>query len=370
MGLFDKFSKKSDDAAGASELLDGAMDTLASVLRDFGAYAFDLDDDEGRGRLAERSEVWASHVLTGRPLQGELGDETGEGGAGERKWSEIRRLFRARRRAEERFVDGRDGEFKAAIWDLVHGLRSIAAGGRSANSKMQQTLVRLDDASSEESLESLRAVVATAVVALRQDLDEQRATFEGEMARMAGRLTAMREDLLNLRRQMEVDPLTKVYNRGAFDHAIERSVSLATLAAQPVGLLMIDLDHFKAINDRHGHTTGDLVLAAAADCVVRAFPRKSDFIARYGGEEFAVILFDTGQQDIERLGWALVERMRTVRVDAGGTEVEVRTSVGGASLHRDDTPLSLIERADAALYRAKGAGRDRFEFMASDRRSD
>jgi len=125
---------------------------------------------------------------------------------------------------------------------------------------------------------------------------------------------------------------------------------------------MIDLDHFKQVNDSYGHPAGDRVLRVAAAALLRAFPRRSDLVARYGGEEFVVLLHDADPALAERLGERALESVRRTAVALeDGTSIEVTCSIGLAELQADDTVESLVARADAALYRAKAAGRDRLE---------
>jgi diguanylate cyclase (GGDEF)-like protein/PAS domain S-box-containing protein len=153
------------------------------------------------------------------------------------------------------------------------------------------------------------------------------------------------------------DSLTGVANRRRFDEALRAEAQRSLRAGTPLTLLLLDLDHFKAVNDTYGHPAGDAVLkAVAARC--RSIVRDVDLVARVGGEEFAVLLVDVGLAEGEQVA----DRMRTV-IEA--TEVPIpghpplsrTTSVGVAEFTGDAT--DLMARADAALYRAKTEGRNR-----------
>lgn len=158
------------------------------------------------------------------------------------------------------------------------------------------------------------------------------------------------------------DALTGAYNREHFEERLRVEVSFARRHATMVSLLMLDLDHFKRINDTHGHPTGDAVLTAVAEKVAAGL-RTEDVFARYGGEEFAIIL-----RGIDRANAALVaERLRD-RVAAApvlheGLKVPVTLSVGCASLSCCPEPepeaQALVALADRRLYAAKRAGRNR-----------
>jgi diguanylate cyclase (GGDEF)-like protein len=154
------------------------------------------------------------------------------------------------------------------------------------------------------------------------------------------------------------DPLTGVLNRRGFAAAYAREVALMKRHAQPMTLLSIDLDFFKAINDRYGHAVGDQVLVHAARTTVTAL-REIDHVARFGGEEFIVLL---PQTTAERAS-AAAQRIQALLCAARGDDVPAYTvSIGIASqLASNDSMEAVMARADAALYRAKAAGRDRYE---------
>jgi len=162
-----------------------------------------------------------------------------------------------------------------------------------------------------------------------------------------------------LRRRSETDSLTGVANRRRFLQALEMECLRYARGHLPFSVLMIDLDHFKKINDRFGHPAGDAVLRAIAEGMLGSL-RKTDLLARFGGEEFAVLLPETGAEGAA----VIAERLRAeagkrpVRVE--GSSIVVTVSVGVASHTSDEAaaPGVLLKRADLALYRAKASGRD------------
>lgn len=160
----------------------------------------------------------------------------------------------------------------------------------------------------------------------------------------------------DLDRQASRDPLTGTLNRRAFAIQAERELARARRAGRPLSLLMMDLDHFKLVNDRLGHAAGDAALCrfvAVAEKQLRA----EDLLARFGGEEFVALLPDT---PAER-ALAAAERLRVAFAQAvGGPPGHVFTvSTGVAELHGDEDLETTLKRADHALYRAKQDGRDR-----------
>ncbi len=149
-----------------------------------------------------------------------------------------------------------------------------------------------------------------------------------------------------------VDGLTGLRNRRWLDEAFTRQLTRAIRAGQRLSLLMVDIDHFKRLNDVHGHPFGDAVLQRVARTLAEGL-RPQDLLARYGGEEFAVLLPGIEVQNAV----AIADRLRRAVEASDGTQVTV--SIGVACLQREDTLPSLLGRADEALYRAKAAGRNR-----------
>ncbi len=162
-----------------------------------------------------------------------------------------------------------------------------------------------------------------------------------------------------LERLAAVDPLTDAYNRRFGLARLREEFSRAVRAENPLGVLMLDLDHFKAVNDTYGHLVGDRVLRAVARACRRVV-REGDVLVRYGGEEFLVLLPGAGAEDLAEVGERLRRAIAETSVMDGEQRISITVSVGGA-IYRDtsDSPDSLVALADQALYEAKEAGRDR-----------
>ncbi|MGQ7844887.1 sensor domain-containing diguanylate cyclase [Granulosicoccus sp. 3-233] len=169
-----------------------------------------------------------------------------------------------------------------------------------------------------------------------------------------------------LERLSIIDSLSGVFNRAYFNVNFDRLWELARVEQKPLAILMIDIDHFKRVNDNHGHLIGDNIISIVSKLVSEIVSREEDFVARYGGEEFAVVLPDTGQA----AAMMLAEQIR-VAVNSFDSDVEALARVGRISVsigvasripQADDAdPRSelLLSLADDALYRAKNSGRNR-----------
>ena len=158
------------------------------------------------------------------------------------------------------------------------------------------------------------------------------------------------------------DQMTGMYRRDAFLAHLAREVAESKLEQRPMSVLIMDLDNFKDINDRHGHLIGDRVIIDFSSKVLQTL-RRSDAVGRYGGEEFLVLLPDTTEED----AYAAADRLRIIAAEVWSEDIPVYTvSIGVAPLAADYTDsATLIDAADKALYAAKKAGKNRVEVANS-----
>lgn len=182
-----------------------------------------------------------------------------------------------------------------------------------------------------------------------------------ELVRFVSTTIALDIENMRLHRVAVTDPLTGAYNREFLQQRLPAEIQLAVDRERALSVALVDVDHFKAVNDQHGHGVGDVVLAEIARRLRTAI-RGDDLLVRYGGEEFLVVL---PQADAGR-AWEIGERMRQ-RVCERAFELDhgiallVRISVGIAQWRAGETMPDLIERADVAMYSAKQRGRNRVE---------
>lgn len=154
------------------------------------------------------------------------------------------------------------------------------------------------------------------------------------------------------------DALTGVPNKRSLDEALQRTCSLNDRHGEPYSLILFDLDHFKAVNDQHGHVIGDHLLRETAQ-KLSSMLRNSDSIYRFGGEEFAIMLPHTAPEDAGEVADRIRACIRQICIPCGETSVSVTGSCGVATRIEGESPDQWLARADDALYRAKDAGRDR-----------
>lgn len=157
------------------------------------------------------------------------------------------------------------------------------------------------------------------------------------------------------------DPLTKTNNRTAFNDSLQREIQLAHRNARHLSIIFFDIDHFKDINDHHGHECGDIALASAASCI-KDVVRGSDMVFRFGGEEFVILLSDTNLEGAGIMAERIRSKIESHSIAYGMELIKLTASLGVSSLKGTDTVDSLIKRADSAMYSAKEHGRNRIQF--------
>lgn len=160
------------------------------------------------------------------------------------------------------------------------------------------------------------------------------------------------------------DSLTGLFNRRKFFEDLEKEVERVSRYGSPLSLIMLDIDHFKAINDQYGHQMGDEVLRALSD-ILRANTRRTDVIARYGGEEFIILLTETPLEGAEGVANRIKSEVEKSAVLGAAIEVKYTVSIGVAAFVKGDTVDTLVGRTDQGLYTAKNNGRNRVELVTA-----
>lgn len=171
----------------------------------------------------------------------------------------------------------------------------------------------------------------------------------------------VRTDMLE--RLSVVDQLTGIANRRAFDRGLEREWERALRHAHPLGLVMVDIDHFKAYNDTHGHATGDTCLRDVAQALATAARRSVDLVARYGGEEFAILLPEADSGEVAAVAERAHEAVNSLAIPHADSPTAAHVTVSTGRAVRipqwGKAPRDLVVAADQALYQAKASGRNR-----------
>ncbi len=161
----------------------------------------------------------------------------------------------------------------------------------------------------------------------------------------------------DLRKQVFVDPLTGIPNRRYMETVVLARLNELSRYDWPFGLIFFDLDHFKSINDIHGHNVGDKTLQMVAKSLLHC-SRSFDTVGRWGGEEFIAVIVNVDQEQLYRISERYRIMVEKSRLDIGDSRIKVTISIGATPARKDETLESLVTRADALMYRSKEAGRN------------
>ncbi len=226
-----------------------------------------------------------------------------------------------------------------------------------------------DSVSQAELAARLRALLRAKV--LQDELSASREALAASLSRERALLGQLRRDNARLLTLCSTDPLTHLQNIRHFDSFLESGFRIARRYDRPISVLVFDLDHFKVVNDTHGHPSGDYVLKEFA-VILKRCVRDSDIVARTGGEEFSIILPNAGRSQACRFALRIRRNVAERRFNVYGHDIHVTTSIGSASYPADAQVTEahmLVYFADQALLRAKQLGRDRLVgFHELDRR--
>lgn len=240
--------------------------------------------------------------------------------------------------------------------DILHHAEEADHRAHEYGENLQQSAQLLDTSGAEV----LRSVLTN----LQADTHKMRSAvvdLQGNLAHSRQEIETLKRELEHARVEALTDPLTGALNRRGFDMQFSRLLAESETSNSEISLIMLDIDHFKKINDTHGHLFGDKVIRGVAE-VLKANVKGRDAIARLGGEEFGVLLPDTslsGAQVLADKIRQMVEKGRIRRQDGKDEVGGITISLGVAELNRDEDTTAFLNRADKALYFSKENGRNR-----------
>jgi diguanylate cyclase len=242
------------------------------------------------------------------------------------------------------------------VRDILRALTEVVQGvgtkTESSNAALSESKVRITNIKSSNLVEE-----ASLLIDQIDNMINVNNTLKTELAEAQGAINEQKTVIDSLQTEVRIDSLTQLGNRMALEERIAESLGRFERYQEPFCILMIDIDHFKKINDTYGHPAGDRILKGLS-AKMKATLRNSDFIGRYGGEEFCAIVVNG---DLEK-GKAAAENLRiaveSAKFNLGGKKLGITISIGVAGVQDADTIESLIKNADTALYRAKEFGRN------------
>ena len=244
---------------------------------------------------------------------------------------------------------GEEGRFAREVLSRMHELAArVATDVGEHSSRVEEINAELTAGDVHETEVVVGAV--DKLLAANNQMQQQLASAEE-------RLREQEQEIESRAAEARTDALTGLANRRAFDDELARRLAEFQRHGRTFSVVMVDVDHFKKFNDKHGHQAGDEVLRGVGG-VLRGNARQMDMAARYGGEEFTLVLPDTSVTDANPSADRVRQAIERAGFDFAGKQLHVTVSMGVAHLLADEEVATLIKRADAALYASKDAGRN------------
>jgi diguanylate cyclase len=334
--------RQSRDERRHEDVIEGLKGMVEILLREVEPLA---EQDEGLKRLYAEVREGLERMETGEEAQ-ELRQQ-------------LKNLLFHKRMIQGVLDQERD-ELKNIIVIMAATLTAFVDAGGSFSSNLDAYAKRLQVVRDLREIQTIRELLLKETLALKDQTTRmmQEASDANVRVEMANqKIEKLKQQMERIKHEVVIDPLTRAYNRRAFDERIAQEISSFRRYGNPSSLIMMDIDHFKHVNDSYGHRTGDGVLRVVAGILKKEI-RDMDVLCRYGGEEFALILPHTALDAAVDVADRLRRKIAESRFSFKGRRFHVTASFGVAELSPDDTVESYIQRADAALYRAKEEGRN------------
>ena len=301
--------------------------------------------------------IWYEYVAhTNQPLRKEMDRLTAEF---ERLSSEqTEALYRRHMvsRGEEVVMQAR-GTLSSVLDRTQESMKTASTEAGQFDAKLSRINNKVIATDDKQGVSTLVRDLSGEVQRMRHSLE----TLSSQLEESRGDIDTLSNELRRARDNSYLDPLTGISNRRALDEALAEQCLLTLASGQPLCVVMIDIDHFKRVNDRAGHVVGDRVIRVIAQ-QLQASVKRQDIVARYGGEEFTMILPATpiaGALTLTERLRADIEKAGVVTGSAGNPVIKVTVSAGIAQQRLGESPESLLGRADKALYVSKQSGRNR-----------
>ncbi|MES9946602.1 MAG: GGDEF domain-containing protein [Candidatus Thiodiazotropha sp.] len=254
-------------------------------------------------------------------------------------------------------------DLREELMDIVaHTLGTMIDLTGKTSVTNEKIKMHIDTLAESEKIENVMQAVS-AIIAETRSLITETNQFETQLLTSTDEVEKLKEELSYARQEAMLDPLTGVMNRRGFDQTLASVISEVVdhQHAANFCLVLIDIDHFKDVNDNHGHLLGDKVLRAVAELLTHHTKGK-DACARFGGDEFAILLPDIGSNNAKNLAEylrSIIEKIVLKRPNTGTVVGGISVSIGVAAFRMGETIEDFLNRCDQALYRSKSLGRNR-----------
>lgn len=338
-------SMMDNKSSSNDQILDKAKDIICEILQIINKYS-DSDISPTKDSLDNFANEQVSKIKASLTLDDFVTIE-----------SNINKMIPKHFETTRNLVSVKFKELRSMLNGLAEDFGSITEDNTNFSGHIKDSMSHIEKAIELDEIKEIRKKITLETTSLRKAIAKKQEKDAIIIDSLTHKVKTIQGELASAKEEVLIDGLTQIYNRKAFDKVIGDAFTKKSVKKTPFTLVMVDIDHFKKINDEYGHTVGDEVLKKVASTIKKTF-RLNDFVARYGGEEFSVMIDRIDRnyiQDVcERLR-AAIEEM-SFSIDA--KRIPTTASVGIAFSSPTDTLRTLIERADRALYLAKESGRN------------
>jgi diguanylate cyclase len=320
--------------------------TLLYLIDIFNKHLIDFDGHPVR-RTRETLDAFAKELLHPQPKDLE------------KTLFKIRQFFASYRVDEYTYFQKTFEDCRTIIWEFVDQLSEELGQERADDEDMRNHLESLKDAVESHSIDALKKQSRKFIDCYVEKQSKKDKRRGQRMKSIRKNLNVVKKQLSDASTSLRTDHLTQIFNRKTFDEYAQQNLRLSEASGQPISMLLIDIDHFKKVNDTYGHPIGDFVLKELAALLKNFFKREADLVARLGGEEFAILLPDYQTDHAMVKAEELLQTIRNQAYVHEGHELRFTVSIGVAQWTRGEDVSQWYKRADLALYNSKNTGRNR-----------
>lgn len=277
----------------------------------------------------------------------------------------FRQFFSSYRIDEYTYTQKTIDDLRHIILQFVDQLSQDLSDERKEDLAIKSNLDQLKEAAESNSIDVLKASSKKFIDTYVQSQGKKVQRKAKRMDSIKKNLDTVKKQLVDANNSMRLDHLTQAFNRKSFDEQLKHQWNLHQMDHSPVSLIMLDIDHFKKINDSYGHPMGDFILVECVKMLKEIFPREVDFVARVGGEEFAIILPSFAVMHAVKKAEDVLSKIRHEVFINGDLKLQFTVSLGIAQLEEGETTEQWMKRADEALYVSKNTGRNKYTVAPS-----
>lgn len=273
---------------------------------------------------------------------------------------QFRQFFNAHRIDETTYFLQAFEDFKSIIWGFADQLKEEIKDQKANDQAISGQFKELRDAVESNSLEKLRSTSKEFISKYVEVQNKKENNKQKRINSIKKNLGQFKKKLTEAQHSLNHDFLTGAYNRRYFEEQIKSFSTIQEIGDNKSVMMVLDIDHFKKINDSYGHDIGDFVLKECVTTIKKLFPRESDVVARLGGEEFAIFLPDYNLDAAIKKAEEVLETVRKQVFVQGEHQIKFTVSLGLSEWRNSDQFETVYKRCDQALYEAKNSGRNKF----------